>query len=213
MLNNLNVIIRSFRKGYQPFPYKKYMHKHKLIFIHIPRTGGTSITRFFTDEKIARDHSTWVQYKLACNWAFENYTKFAVVRNPWDRVASAYKYFKQGGNQKGDLVYKEYVDSFTGFNDFVKNGLENLKNTNIQMLLPQTFFICHYDTIVVDYLLRFEHLSEDLRKIDVLKNIELKKINASSEERYIDLYNEDSKNIVSRLYAYDIHKLEYNFSE
>jgi len=80
----------------------------KFIFIHINKTGGTSIKKAFNKygyehENIIRSsrtlkgrirtaHWTYDEYKTHCEKSFDFFFKFTVVRNPWDRVVSWYEY-------------------------------------------------------------------------------------------------------------------------
>lgn len=68
-------------------------HTHRLGFVHIPKTGGTSITAWCrsagTWSPIGRIHDTVhhvaPRIRRTVQW-------FAVVRNPWDRLVSLYRY-------------------------------------------------------------------------------------------------------------------------
>src|SRR5215472_5491948 len=73
-------------------------HQYRCIFIHIPKTGGKSIQGFFG--------VAWQNHKDLARYAqelepdiFEGYYKFAVVRNPWDRIVSDYNYQKKKSSQ------------------------------------------------------------------------------------------------------------------
>jgi hypothetical protein len=91
-------------------------HKHKFVYVHIPKTGGTSIKdalapygqRFTFHEgyKIPNlrrpgASSTSVyhptaseirDYFLKMGWDWDAYFKFSFIRNPWDQLVSAYYY-------------------------------------------------------------------------------------------------------------------------
>src|SRR5438477_12475659 len=81
-------------------------HNRKLLFIHIPKTGGTTVLTLLGLWKKERSanlgtlfgdwgsfdlqHLTLFQAEqfLTCS-EFASYFKFAFVRNPWDRAVSA----------------------------------------------------------------------------------------------------------------------------
>ena len=74
------------------------------IFFHIPKCGGTSISEILPNkEKVKLIQHTHLDY-ISTKFAFEknnelnffnNSKKFAIVRNPFDRVISLYCYIKQ----------------------------------------------------------------------------------------------------------------------
>ena len=89
----------------------------KIIFIHIPRTGGTSVEKYFnfktsTDWKIkTAQHLTLAEYDN--HYDLDKYFKFTIVRNPWDRLVSWYLW------SYADVIYFQYLSengqfSFTG---------------------------------------------------------------------------------------------------
>ena len=74
------------------------------IIFHIPKCGGTSISEILPNkEKVKLIQHTHLDY-ISTKFAFEknnelnffnNSKKFAIVRNPFDRVISLYCYIKQ----------------------------------------------------------------------------------------------------------------------
>ena len=69
----------------------------KKIFIHIPRTGGTSINEYFKSKNEPVNaiysnfkHYTYNDYKIISD--IENYEMFTVVRNPYTRIVSYFNY-------------------------------------------------------------------------------------------------------------------------
>jgi hypothetical protein len=157
-----------------------YCHNREFIFIHIPKTGGTSIeyklnlghieNGFEIKDNIAYQHSDCNYYKsLFGEEKFNKYLKFTIVRNPYTRIISDFFYlplenvgFK--GNQTFDdfLEYIEVVIKNNNFN-------ENLYSNHFK---PQYMYICDNNySIKVDKLFYFEKYHE----IDefLLKNFDI----------------------------------------
>ena len=79
-------------------------HSKKLIFIHIPKTGGKNLARFllpycdadsieyfspFTDNPQGNLHACLFDYWYAYGeQTLKDYSVFAICRNPWDRALS-----------------------------------------------------------------------------------------------------------------------------
>jgi hypothetical protein len=89
-------------------------HRHKLIFIHIPKCAGRSISHALQEEF---DHYTafYYQTKQADYW--NNYTVFTTVRNPYERLVSMYHYIKNESfhtthpitNEGNMIPFKDWV--------------------------------------------------------------------------------------------------------
>ena len=76
-------------------------HVNKLIFIHIPRTGGSSIEHALVDkdwghidadgnDQFFLKHITAEEARRVYMKEWKGYAKFSVVRNPWDKAVSDY---------------------------------------------------------------------------------------------------------------------------
>ncbi len=93
-------------------------HKYRAIFVHIQRTGGNSIQRIFEEhdpdlvQTIPIDparnrtkHCYAADIEEALDPAiFRAYTKFCVVRNPFDRMVSWYAHFKDDANPEDAAI-------------------------------------------------------------------------------------------------------------
>ena len=152
--------------------------KHNCLFVHVPKTGGQSVERFF----LALNLLTWeerspllLRYNddprkgpeslshlyareyIECGYlseeSYHRFYKFAFVRNPWDRIVSEYRY--------------RYAGRFE-FSDFIKNQLsvECAYCDKYRHIAPQCDFI--FDTEgnqLVDFVGKFENLQEDFTQI------------------------------------------------
>ena len=80
-------------------------HKYKFVFISIPKTGSTSIRNSLSqygDVFSSTDPNSPVylhikskqlkKYFIENKWNWDDYFKFAFVRNPWDSMVSQYYY-------------------------------------------------------------------------------------------------------------------------
>lgn len=70
--------------------------KNKIIFVHIPKTGGETITKMLWNTKLSLatgKHLTIKEYKKKID--IQDYYIFSIVRNPYDRALSHYRFLKQ----------------------------------------------------------------------------------------------------------------------
>lgn len=197
------------------FPYREYSHKHKVIFIHIPKTAGTSVLKILMGKKIRRDHLSYSVYQKAQSKIFNNYFKFCFVRNPYDRLVSAFEYLKNGGNQNGDLYFKELIENhYPTFEEFVLGFLNKDNVNSILLLRPQYLFVCDEKfEIMVDFCGRFENIERDINvvceKVGIDKKLE--KTNASNKKNHQYYYfNEKVKKKVYEIYSKDFEIFGYS---
>lgn len=198
-------------------PYRIYNHKYKCIFIHIPKTAGTSLGRtIFEDRDPSVSHSDAFYYEVFEPKLFKEYFKFAFVRNPWDRLVSNYNYFL-----KRELrdQHKRFIENYEDFDSFV-NALVEPKVVKeffkLYHFRPQYQFICDFkDNLLVDYLGYFETINEDFDQIVIrLNRPELKLPHLNSSKKgldYRDFYTENTKKVVEELYRKDVELFGYNF--
>ena len=130
---------------------------------------------------------------------FDEYFKFAFVRNPWNRMVSIYKYF-------------EY-DKISSFKSFLTGEFRNNLFKNKHWFVgPQSDYVYSEDgELLVDYVGRFEDLQNDFNHICKqigLPPTKLPHVNASKNKRSILSKNPKSmlRNI---LYTLKIKKPPY----
>ena len=183
------------------------------IFIHVPRTGGNSIIRTLLDGQ-SPGHLTAAQYQIIFNRCeFRKYYKFAFVRNPWDRLVSAFHFLKHGGMNIVDSRWADENLAGYDFEMFVEERLR-CQRVNEVHFRPQVDFICGYQgKPVLDYLGHFESYEEDFHKIATrlgLKNAPLR-LNTSQHKDYREYYTDQLRQIVAEYYAGDIELFDYKF--
>ncbi|MEO1394467.1 MAG: sulfotransferase family 2 domain-containing protein [Cyanobacteria bacterium J06634_5] len=193
--------------------YPENVDRLKAIFIHVPKTAGTSIYDLIGYTYIGHVPYDW--YKSRNSVKYDTYFKFSVVRNPWDRLVSTYVYLKKGGNNAMDNHWaKKNLSMFSSFDDFVKKWVTEENVQSWMHFIPQHQYIFdNNDNIQVDYIAKFENLSDDFEVISDRLNLQrsLPHVNAGKRKPYQEYYTEETKDIVSSVYAKDVQLFDYEF--
>lgn len=196
--------------------YKDGFKETGCLFIHIPKAAGTSISHALYGENVG--HYTAGFYKDLSAREYDKYFKFAIVRNPWDRVVSAYKFVKQGGTELVSPLPDDdfQSDEFKSFDVFVKNWLTrvDLKKKDV-VFQPQYWYVCDDSgQIIVDYIGKLEKLNEVSEVVSKKLGRELiiPELNKSDRKTdYRSYFDEETKEIVAELYRKDIQLFGYDF--
>jgi chondroitin 4-sulfotransferase 11 len=184
-----------------------------MYFFHIPKAAGTSICMALFGYQVG--HLNFNRLYNSNPKKAMTYYKFTFVRNPWDRLISAYHFLLSGGMNANDMNWGQHnLTNYIDFNDFVKNWL-NEKNINTYVhFIPQHRFLESSNRIIkVDFVGKTETLNRDIEIVSnkLGKQIFLEKINESKHASYVDYYNQESINTVSRVYERDIELFGYKF--
>ena len=154
-------------------------HKHKCIFIHIPKTAGMSIENAFLSSLGLRFYAgqatplllsyndnpdvgppslahlapqDYVAHHYVTLEQFEAYFTFAFVRNPWERAVSIFRHFN--------------FDRVMSFTNFLKYEFPNLQKERYYFVKPQVEYIYDKEGVkLIDFVGRFESLYEDFEEI------------------------------------------------
>ena len=184
-----------------------------ILFIHIPKTVGCSImkTNFFEMKCKNFGHKPIAQIQ---NHKSDYKYSFAVTRNPYDRVVSAFHYLKKGGRQVTlDLRMQRKLEKYTSFQEFVKDLQIFIHDTHFK---PQYTFVCDKnDRILVDYILENDTLDRDIVKVYKKEGAPVEnipKVNTSKHDDYSKYYNDIStKNTVYQIYKKDFELFNYKY--
>ena len=200
---------------------------HKTIFIHIPKCAGQSVEETFLNDigldwykhrhllGCFKKPSTWSNNfpdRLAHLTAYEyfdldfinketfcQFYKFSIVRDPFDRVVSAWK----------DLT-KSIDYNKKNINFFILNILPNYISEKNYFFRSQKYFLCDPDTdkILVDNIIKFNELKSGWEKVKKATGI---KLNLTYRNKSKDIkinVSENSKQFVKELYKEDYYLLK-----
>jgi hypothetical protein len=187
-----------------------------LIFIHIPRTAGTSISTALYGRALG--HFGFKQVALMHPRLLAHTPVLAVVRNPWDRLVSAYDFMLSGGTPEVPLrrstnYAKLRKSDFSAFLEWLSNErLESIDN----IFRPQHQFISPDELRPgFDLLLRYEELDDlsGLLSSFMRRRICVTQLNRGSRtERFRSYYDPAAVDLVRKLYAADISAFGYDFA-
>lgn len=176
-------------------------HSYKCIFIHQRKCAGSSVIHAFGYEPgdsewhFMNDGVLSPEYESAPS----GYFRFSVVRNPWDRFVSAWKYLPA----TRDRPLRELLANLPQY------GAEYRHLTR-----PQHTILYHQDRLIVDYLIRFESLQQDFD--EVCKMIgkpkrRLPHVNRGNRTHYSDYFDEGSRRIFRQHFGRDIELFGYEY--
>lgn len=211
-------------------------HEHKCIFIHIPKTAGSSINTFFhpgvkfhhdspdyerlfgwcPERKLHMQHATSKQLletELVTKEQWETYYKFLFVRNPWDRAYSDYVFIQNFSGIKGS--FKSFLKKENEFKKILNdNSDSSYLGDHLQL---QTDFFDFEGIYKPDFIGRFENFTEDIGQ--VLINLQIDKVfnkhsnKSKRKKEYSLFYTNSNKQLVADKYGQDIEKLNYTFDD
>ena len=187
-------------------------HQHKFLFVHIPRTGGTSIEQNFPNYTEERKHWALNDWKKTLDpEIFNEYFKFTFVRNPWDFTISKYKDYYFARNHKGGLIGEKAGKSLKYFLEHYKTPKHEHGETSHDYFKPEQ----------MDFIGRFENRENDLQYISekigvhIDSNIHQRRVQMRDENKkhYTEYYDNETRSIVAKKYAKDIEYFGYKFGE
>jgi hypothetical protein len=200
-----------------------------ILFIHIPKTGGSSVKKYFFDKynkyddndtlcgfntnikdiPINSDHFTLNNMLEFYNDKIhiDNLKIISIVRNPYNRLISNIFYILRCYKNTNTTTY---IDS--EFNDIILKELTYYLENNFHCdnhYRPQYEFICNKFNKDVT-ILKFEDLNNEMIKIGFSDfNIKINVNEDIPQETYIQYLNNDSIILINKIYKKDFEIFGY----
>lgn len=195
--------------------------RHNAIFVHIPKTAGTSVLAGLAADKVFDTHAPAQVYRAVYGEFCRSAFKFAFVRNPWDRFASSFHFMRDGTRwpmQQQWAARHIGAMSFAEFTLRLKNPLHRAQVMAERFFWPQTFWLGGVGRIDgVDRLYRFEELDAAMQELCAKLGIEppaatphLRKVDKPDLHHLYE--DEEMIDLVGRLYRQDVQALGYRFA-
>ena len=214
-------------------------NEHKFFFMHIPKTGGTSIRNAlnqliqapqpYTEKDMERKHmSAFLLRDKIYDW--DNLWKFTFIRNPYDRMVSYYTFYRMPrkvpylhSTRKAaiEMSFPEWV-RWLKQKEFVRLG-DHPPRKIPMWRRPQVDFIYNNGIKLVDHICRYETLQDDYNYIanklklnqdpSIWKHHKvLRHDNRSNRlEDFRLYYDDESRSIVKWWFMRDIKEFNYTF--
>lgn len=186
----------------------KQRHLDNFVFIHINKTGGSSVEKAL---KLPFAHRTALEkIEEMGREAWDRKLTFTVVRNPWDKVVSHYHYRVK--TNKTDLRDKPIE-----FREWVKlayGDRDPLYCDPPRMFMPQLDWITDENgKVLVDEIIRLENIDSEfdalLKKLG--RTATLPHVKKSNRGSYKDYYDEETIEIVRSCFEKDIERFGYDY--
>lgn len=194
--------------------------KYKWIYLKFPRTAGTSLLRgtlekncnyskhifyYSSNIMVRKKFLSWINNIK--NEHLKEYFIFTIVRNPYDRLVSAWRYIYL-------FARKENIS----FDNFVKNKMISKMYTSEasgHWSLMSDLVECD-NRLITNYIGKYEDLDNSCKEICKNINFKIKKlpvINKLEHEHYSKYYTPELRQIVENVYRKDIELFNYSFEE
>ena len=199
-------------------------------FVDIPRTSSSSVRtelgevfgqayskanlfeREFSAAQIWEDHVPALEVlKYLGPRIWKKIYKFSIVRNPWERIHSQYRYQMKASNIPQDWSFDEYIDRLSNADSADRYFRYNpLRYRMVDFLMDRN------GTVLVDEIVYCEKRTEHLKKIG--KRIGVPSLGDrhiqfanSPPFGYAQYYSDRTRDKVAQLYEEDIRAFGYTF--
>lgn len=209
-------------------------HKYKVIFIHVPKCGGTSIENWLI--KYGQGSSALEKYRekqlTRTMNQFPDYTLFTFIRNPYDRFISIFnhsvredgEYFKRPVRNMAIHEYAELVKAgeysqlsrFDWYHTlpqtvFIPNTGTGLYWGDPLFFDQQCLFIGRFENLVEDFTVFQNHIGIDTYPLGFHNYKDSTRVKDGKKINYSQFYDKSLKRLVEDIYADDFNRFEYMF--
>jgi hypothetical protein len=193
----------------------------KVVFVHIQKTGGITVHRLLNERIpdlrriVARHGFARLGMDELDDW--DEYFKFAFVRNPWDRLVSWYSMVTTMPKD-GNELWRYVHDNSSNFEEFIYNCTDEVEikdGVRYSFAYNQLDYVTDdHGNLLVDFIGRLENFDKDIQEAFRRIGFELEAVphkNRSGHRHYSTFYTPDTELIVRERFKRDIEYFGYEF--
>lgn len=212
-------------------------HQHRFAFIHVPKTGGSSVTfalwphadhvdRHWMNRGLAligihvNHYAPWRQRRFRPHTSaatlqrhlpaavFADLFKFAFVRNPWDLLVSYYHFLLAQDGRRGPSHHRHRLAaSLPDFESYLRYEVRRGRISQSRMVTDRR------GRLLVDFLGRYESLTADFTQVcrHIGLDAGLEWLNSSGHRDYREFYTPRLVGLVRDHFAEDVELFGYGF--
>ena len=205
----------------------------KLVFVHIPKTAGTSVARVLQTKLGSKDefrHSSIREIVQRSNINLEDYKVLTVTRNTFDRIFSTWRWyavhkcrqFYAVDPEFQKVTFKEYVSMIKKYFDgeiesiernkiYIEDDKPPLDKSHIEKF---EWWMKDSEGKIIEYdALRFEDLKKEWNNYKHNLGIEEEMVSLNHNnwfnQNIQDAMDKESYEILSEIYKYEIERFNY----
>lgn len=215
-------------------------HKNKLIHIHIPKTAGTAIERYFhrigdmkwgqeswvgQERKRGRwyeyQHLSMLELRSLSDSEFSDHVAFAVVRDPYTRLISDYLWRRrmQQNHPHSPTLSFDSFDEFLAaipddidrrWSEYIQDVDKKRANFLIHVRPQYQYLFDDERNCLVHKILEYENLDQDLGRFLAPFGLYASNIFSPPIHRIEDHFDFAQANRINEIYATDFELLEFS---
>lgn len=197
-----------------------WMREKQAIFVHIPKAAGRSIQHTLGIPIHDVAHIPAEAYRRADPEFWAQCYSFSIIRNPWDRLVSAFHFMRKNDHPYNLIVRNTDLLATPDFATFLRRLRRKLYRHQILSRLhfmPQTHFLCDpQGAVMVDAIGRFEELPGSFNALTerLPGEYELQERNRTAHKGFREYYEHDWQvALVGEMYASDVAQFGYRFED